>query len=76
MPSYVTVSRYWDNPQILSNITIEGIAIGMDVKDFIKALKSEMNLTDDVMDRACEKVLKKMKEESSKVIGLTNKKKK
>ena len=76
MPSYVTVSRHWDNPQILSNITIEGIAIGMEIKDFTKALKIEMGLTDDAMDRAVVRVLEKMKEESAKVITRAGRKKK
>ena len=76
MPSYVTVSRHWDNPQILSNITIEGIAIGMEIKDFTKALKIEMGLTDDAMDRAVVRVLEKMKEESSKVITRVSRKRK
>jgi hypothetical protein len=76
MPSYITTSRYWDNPQILSRLTVEGIAIGMEVNDFIKALKAEMQLTDDRMDKACDRVIKKMKEESGKVIGLAGKKNK
>jgi len=76
MPSYVTVSRHWDNPQILSNITIEGIAIGMEIKDFTKALKIEMGLTDDAMDKAVVRVLEKMKEESTKIVAMARRRRK
>ena len=68
MAALVTVSRHWNNPQILSKVNLEGIVIGMLMKDFIIALKLEMgvDVSDKKIDEGINKVLEKMKEESSK----------
>ena len=71
MAALVTVSRHWNNPQILSKVNLQGIVIGMLMKDFITALKLEMgvDVSDKKIDDGINKVLEKMKEESSKVIA-------
>jgi hypothetical protein len=71
MPSLITVSRHWDNPQIICKVNLEGIAIGMDMDDFIVALKSEMGIDpmDKKIDLGINNVIEKMKEESKKIIA-------
>lgn len=39
--SRVVIARKWLNPQIEINVNIEGISIGMDLRDFLHALADE-----------------------------------
>lgn len=39
----VTVSRYWNNPEITTTVTNHGISIEMDLDDFLDALKPDIN---------------------------------
>lgn len=77
MKSFVTISRYWKNPKILTTISTEGISLQADLADFVSALKQEigsvaMTFTQKTfeakIDSAVLAVLKKIKEESIKVI--------
>jgi|GEM_PF-4850672 len=38
----VTVSRYWDNPKILTKVTNKEISLEMSLDDFKEALKQEI----------------------------------
>ena len=73
----VTISRYWNKPTITTTVSVDGISLEIGLDDFIGALKQEigsitMTFTQKAfsikMDNAIELVLKKIKEESIKVI--------
>jgi hypothetical protein len=75
--SIVTVSRHWNNPEILTNITDESISLSIHLSDFISALKEEIGSVtttitqksfSDKMDKAVVGVIERIKEESAKVI--------
>lgn len=69
MKALVTISRKWHNPEITTTVWQHGendqgvyVAIRMDMKDFIEALKIELQ-TDPDIDRAVEAVCDGMKHE-------------
>ena len=77
MKTVITVSRYWNNPKITTTISKSGISLQMDMEDFVKALKTEIDsvtwvFTKDEfekrVDAAVEKILRGIKEESVKVV--------
>jgi hypothetical protein len=77
MKSFVTVSRKWNHPKIMTTISPQGIALTMDMDDFIKALKSEIGKVTFVftkaefekrVDEAALRIIEGIKEESVKVV--------
>lgn len=73
----VTISRYWNNPEIATIITSEDISLSITLKDFLLALKLELgsvawiftkNTFNDKFDKAVTTVLERVKEESVKAI--------
>lgn len=73
----VTVSRYWNNPKINTEVTSEYISLSIDIDDFYSALLDEIGqvattLTKKQMIKkmklAGNTVIEKIKEESVKVI--------
>jgi hypothetical protein len=76
----VTVSRKWHSPKITTVITRQDISLTMDMDDFIKALKTEIETAGGVtwtfkkatfeamVDSAVEKILYGIKEEAIKVV--------
>lgn len=73
----VTISRYWNNPKIITEVTGEKIALSMEMGDFLKAVKNEIGSVATVitkqefstrLDKAVETVLEKVKEESVKAV--------
>jgi len=74
----VTISRKWDNPQIKTTITPEGIHLEMDIDDFREALKQEIgsitwtfkkDTFEKMLDGAIQRVISGVKEESVKAMG-------
>lgn len=74
--SVITISRHWDNPEIMTTLSMEGIALQIDLPDFMEALIRELGpitwvWTDKQfrgkMDVAVKEVLEKIKQESIKV---------
>jgi len=77
MKSVITISRYWDKPEILTTLSTEGISLQTNLVDFIEALVQEIGsvtwvFTDkkfrEKLDQAVIEVTEKIKEESIKVI--------
>ena len=77
MKNVLTISRYWNNPKILTTISFEGIALQMDLDDFIIAFKQEIGSIATTftqkafaakIDNAVTIILKRVKEESIKVV--------
>lgn len=66
----VTISRYWNNPQISTTVTDKGIALSITMADFAEALKQELGWKSLFIpvDRIIAKILAQVKEESSKVV--------
>ena len=73
----VTISRHWNNPEINTSITSEILQIDIKLEDFIYALKQEIGSVtwtfkqetfDKQIDNALAMVLKKVKQETSKVM--------
>lgn len=73
----VTISRYWNRPEINITVNDELISLNMKMDDFIKALKEEIGSVtwtfrdktfNEAMDNAVQSVIKKVKEESVKVM--------
>jgi hypothetical protein len=44
MKQYVTISSKWNTPEIITTVTNEDISLTMDLKDFIEALKEELDI--------------------------------
>lgn len=77
MKTIVTISRHWNNPKITTTISLEGIALQMNLDDFIIALKQEIGSITTTftqktfslkIDNAVSMILKRVKEESIKVV--------
>ena len=77
MKDILTISRKWHNPQIRTTVGLDGIAIEIELADFIEALHKEIGTVSWVFqdktfklrfDAAVERVLKGIKEETIKVI--------
>jgi hypothetical protein len=78
MKSIVTISKYWDNPTILTSISAQGISLQIDLVDFIEALIAEVGsvtwvITDKQfrvrLEAACKTVIEGIKEESIKIVN-------
>jgi len=78
MDDKFTISRYWNSPKIYYELTNEKIQLQMDLSDFITALKQEIgSVTTTItqkgfetkLDNAVSTVLKRVKEESAKVVS-------
>jgi hypothetical protein len=41
---HLTISSRWDSPIVLHRVTIDGIEIKLDIKDFAEALKQEIDI--------------------------------
>ena len=74
----ITVSRYWNNPQIMTVLWKDGISLTMNLDDFVKALKEEVgsitwvfrkSTFEEMMDTAIKSIVEKIKEESVKVVS-------
>ena len=70
MKAFVTVTKYWHNPQIQILVTVEALGLRMSMDDFKKALKKEMGKKElnSVIDGAVYRIIEGMKEESRKVV--------
>jgi hypothetical protein len=77
MKTVVTISRKWNNPQIQHTLSGEGIAIEINLDDFITAIKEEVgSLTwtfrkqtfEKQLDEAVRAVIEEIKRETIKVI--------
>jgi spore germination protein GerM len=77
MKSIVSISRYWDNPQIKTTISAVGISLQVELDDFIEALIQEIGpvtwtFTEkafrEKINVACNNTLEKLKEESIKAV--------
>ena len=77
MPTFVTISRYWMNPQITTALTEDGISLQIGFDDFIQALREEIGpvtwtFKADTWDKqfadAVTRVIERVKEESAKVV--------
>ena len=77
MKSVITISRYWDKPEILTTLSTEGISLQTNLVDFIEALVQEIGsvtwvFTDkkfrEKLDQAVIVVTEKIKEETIKVV--------
>ena len=77
MKNIVTVTRYWHNPQIKTEVSIDKIQLGIDLDDFVVVLANEFkNITMtftknqflEKLNQAKNKVIQKIKEESIKAI--------
>ena len=73
----VTISKYWNSPEITTVMTTDKIALKIDIEDFKKALKEEIGSVKWIfrnssfrkrVDEAFFNVLEKIKEESIKTI--------
>lgn len=73
----VTISRYWDNPQIETIISNDGIGLSIRLNDFAKALIKEIGSVawtfkqvtfEKQVSDAIQVVLSKIKEESIKIM--------
>ena len=76
--SVVTVSRLWNNPEIKTTVSTEGIDLSISLDDFVTAVIQEMgsvamtftgNQLRTKVDTAVVKVIKGIKEESIKVVS-------
>ena len=74
----VTISRYWNNPEISTSIDSDQITLSISMEDFTKALKSEIGSVattftqksfEKKLDEAINSVLEKVKEESIKIMA-------
>lgn len=77
MKNILTISRYWNNPKIITTISSEEISLQMDLDDFCIALKQEIGSIATTFtqkafaikfDNAIAIILKRVKEESIKTI--------
>jgi hypothetical protein len=77
MKTVITVSRLWNHPKITTSVYNEGIALSMDMEDFISTLKQEIGAVTWVftkaefekrLDEAILKIVAGIKEESIKAI--------
>jgi len=77
MKSVVTISRYWNNPQIKTTIDDNEINVSIDLMDFLFAVKREIGsvttiLTKDAFskrfDNSVARVIEGIKEETIKVV--------
>jgi len=77
MKHIVTISRYWDNPQIAITVDEEHIDLKIDIEDFLAALKDEIGSVryivtekgfEERFDKAALNVMEKIKEESIKAV--------
>ena len=75
--SIITISRRWNNPQISTTISREGIQMVMSIDDFEKALLEEIGSVTliltreqfrDKLAKAIANVIQGIKEESIKVV--------
>jgi hypothetical protein len=75
MKSTVTISRHWNNPKINKTVTVDGIALSIDMDDFVTALKEEIGSVtttftkktfETKLDKAVYSTIEKIKEESKK----------
>ena len=78
MPTFVTISRKWNRPEISITVDNAGIELRMELADFISALKEELGSVAFVIkkstlagriDVAVDSIISSVKAESSKVIG-------
>jgi adenine C2-methylase RlmN of 23S rRNA A2503 and tRNA A37 len=74
---FVTISRLWNQPEIFHLVNDEGISISMSLENFIAAVKQEIGPVtwtfkaetfEKQVDEAVEKVVRRIKEESAKVM--------
>jgi len=72
-----TISRYWNGPKIYYELTNDKIQLQIGFEDFIYALKAELDsplwmfkkeTLDKQIDEAAHIVLKRVKEESAKIV--------
>lgn len=68
--SFVTITKYWHNPQIYILVSNEAIGLRITLDDFKKAVKKEINKKDidPLVDQAFAKVIEGIKEESKKAV--------
>ena len=75
--TFITISRYWNNPKISTTISMEGIALQSDLDDFVEAIIREIGpitwiVTEkqfrEKVSTAVHKVTEMIKEESIKVV--------
>ena len=75
----ITISKYWNNPRIAVNliVTDKSISVQVSLNSFIRALKQEIgsvtlivkqNSFEQKVDAAVREVIRKIKEESAKVM--------
>ena len=73
----VTISRYWNHPEIYTMVTSEDISLSISLDDFIKALKLEIGSVawiftktafNSKLDKTISTVIERIKEESVKAI--------
>ena len=72
----ITISRHWNNPQIRTQLTFEGISLSCSLEDFLTALSQEMGWTAtptsastlSKLKTCAEVVCARIKEESVKVM--------
>ena len=66
----VTISRYWHSPQIHTVVSGEGIAIAIELDDYLMALSRELGSDSlfGAVKTASKVVLERIKEESAKVV--------
>lgn len=78
MRSIITISRKWNNPQIQTNISLEGIELMMSIEDFKIALLKEIgSITFTFTEKSFNKqlndainnILQGIKDESAKVVA-------
>lgn len=67
MALYVTVTRYWHRPEIITSVTNTEIGIAIKLEDFLAAIEVEMGAGKTLRD-AAESVVKMMKRETTKTI--------
>lgn len=77
MKKYLTISRKWNNPEIIIKVCDEEIDLRMSIADFKKALVEEMSPISTVITKkglekrineAVDTIIKEVKSESSKVM--------
>ena len=68
MKHIIVISRKWHNPKISMMLTDEDLSFAIDLVDFIKAVKAEMNGDGNIED-AVDKVVKGIKTESVRIMG-------
>jgi len=77
MKSVITISRFWHSPKITTTISNESIKLKMDLEDFVTALKEEVGSVtwtfrketfEKQLDEAVERTLKKIQQETNKVM--------